>query len=31
MIAIAEVNYCSDSIKHYFTDDGVDPRNVWNE
>ena len=27
----AQVNYCSDSVKHYFTDEGVDRRNVWKE
>ena len=27
----AEVNYCSDSIEHYFIDEGVDRRSVWKE
>ena len=27
----AEVNYCPDSLKDYFTDEGVDRRNVWKE
>ena len=25
----AEVNYCSDPIEDYVTDEGVDRRNVW--
>ena len=28
---VTEVNYCSHSIKDYFTDEGVDRRNVWKE
>ena len=31
MRTVAEVNYCSHSIKDYFTDEGVDRRNVWKE
>ena len=31
MGTVAEVNYCSYSIKDYFTDEGVDRRNVWKE
>ena len=28
---LQEVNYCPDSLKDYFTDEGVHRRNVWKE